>query len=402
MICQVFSPRVGLGGLAVERQIYLDYHASTPCDPRVVEAMLPYFTERCANPSSITHRAGYEVSLAIEDARAKVADLIGAQRGEIVFTSGATEANNLAILGLLIGQSSGRKKIVTIPIEHKSVLGPLAYARKRGFEVVYLPVDATGTVSIDAAQELIDEGTLLVSIQAANNEIGTIQPVAEISAIAHERGALVHCDAAQAVGKIPVDVEAWDVDFLTLSGHKLYGPKGIGALYVKGGRRTAPLMPQMFGGGQEDGLRPGTLNAPGIIGLGEACRLAKELMRDEAIRIAEFRDCFEARLMKELPWVRRNGNLGRRLPGNSSLTFPGIDAEALMANTSFVAWSTGSACTSGALEPSHVLLGIGLSRTEAFQTLRVGIGRFTTREEIEVAAEAIIHAVHRIQELTTA
>lgn len=390
------------GGPAMERPIYLDYHASTPCDPRVVEAMLPYFTEKCANPSSITHRAGYEVSLTVTEARAKVADLIGARQSEIVFTSGATEANNLAILGLLSKQRDQRRKVVTTPIEHKSVLGPLAHAGQKGFDVVYLPVDTTGAVSIEAAEEIIDNETVLVSIQAANNEIGTIQPVAEIAAIAHERGALVHCDAAQAVGKIPVDVEAWDVDFLSLSGHKLYGPKGVGALYVRGGRRTSPLVPQMFGGGQEDGLRPGTLNVPGIVGLGEACQIAKELMHDEAVRIAQLRDYFEEKLIRELPWIRRNGNLARRLSGNSSLTFPGIDAEALMAHTSFIAWSTGSACSSGALEPSHVLLAIGLDRTEAYQTLRVGIGRFTTQEEIDIAANAIVQAVHRIRKLTTA
>lgn len=258
--------------------IYLDNHATTPCDPRVLQAMLPYFTEFFGNPSSSLHQPGRKAAQAVEHARGQVAELIGAKPGEIVFTSGASESNNLAIFGVAEAYSGERQRIVTTPIEHKAVLEPFRQLTRGGFEAVFLPVDARGRVDLEAAQQVIDDRTLLVSVQVANNEIGTIQPVPEIAALAHRCGALVHCDAAQAVGKIPLDVGSWDVDLLSISAHKLYGPKGVGALYVAQHLKKTALQPQILGGGQESGLRSGTLNVPGIVGLGEACEIARVSM----------------------------------------------------------------------------------------------------------------------------
>lgn len=379
--------------------IYLDHHATTPCDPRVVDAMLPFFTQHFGNASS-THEAGREAADAVEAARSQVAQLLGARPNEIVFTSGATESNNLAILGLARAFGDKRRRIVTTPIEHKAVLGPCRELEKEGFDLVVLPVDQTGTAVLNTAAEAINQSTLLVSIQAANHEIGTIQPLREIAALAHARGAFVHCDAAQAVGKIPLDVNDCDVDLLSISAHKMYGPKGIGALYVRGGRRLG-LSPLAFGGGQENDLRPGTLNVPAIVGLGEACRLCGEVMDEEAARLSQLRDNFEAQLLTKIPNLRRNGDLQNRLSHNSSLTFPGIEADALLANLAGLALSTGSACTAGAIEPSQVLSAIGLPRDEAYSTVRVGLGRGTAREEVEVAAGKIIIAFERLQDLNT-
>ncbi len=376
--------------------IYLDYHATTPCDPRVVEAMLPYFTEQFANPSSATHRAGKTAAKAVEQARRQVAELIGAEPKEIIFTSGATESNNLAILGLARHPNNKRRKIVTMAIEHKAVLAPGKHLEKLGFELVVLPVDAVGRVNQAAAREAIDEDTVLVSIQAANNEIGTIQDIPFFAHLAHEHGAYFHTDAAQAVGKIPVDVGEWDVDLLSISAHKLYGPKGVGALFVRGGPYTLPLEPLVYGGGQESDVRPGTMNVPGIVGLGAACALCQAEMADESLRIASLRNQLEELLLAQIPKPQRNGDLEHRLPGNSSLTFPGVDAEALIANVPDLSLSAGSACTSGAPAPSHVLLAIGLSRQEAQQTVRVGLGRYTTGEEITMTSQLIENAVKRI------
>ncbi len=376
--------------------VYLDNHATTPCDPLVVEAMLPYFADVYGNPSSSLHEAGRIAADTVEFSRAYVAALIGARRGEVVFTAGATESNNLALFGLARESEGGRRRIITTAIEHKAVLGPCEELRKQGFETVSLPVDEEGTVDLVAAEQAITEDTLLVSVQAANNEIGTIQPVAQVARLAHDKGALVHCDAAQAVGKIPVDVEAWDVDLLSVSAHKLYGPKGVGALYVRGGPYALPVSPISVGGGQEKGLRAGTLNVPGIVGFGEACRLCEQRLPEESVRISALRDRLEEAVLDAAPTARRNGALENRLPGNSSLTFPGIDADALVVNLPKLAISTGSACTSGAPEPSHVLLAIGLSREEAYATIRIGVGRFNTEEEINHAANSISKASERL------
>ena len=376
--------------------IYLDNQASTPCDPDVVDAMLPFFTEVYANPGSLLHEAGKASAGAVQDARAKIADLIGAVASEVIFTSGATESNNIAILGLSNSIGSERTRIVTTAVEHKAVLAPCRELERQGFDVVVLPVDEKGTVDIDAAESAITEDTLLVSVQAANNEIGTIQPVAEVARLARNKGAIMHCDAAQAVGKIPVDVEAWDVDLLSISAHKLYGPKGVGAFYVRGGPYALPISPLLIGGGQEKGMRSGTLNVPGIVGFGEACRLCEQQMTEESARIAALRDRLEEAVMEASPGVRRNGALGNRLPGSSSLTFPGIDAEALVLNTPQLAISTGSACTSGAPEPSHVLLAIGLEREEASGTVRIAVGRFNSEDEIDRTANIIAGAIERL------
>lgn len=387
------SPRVRV-------PIYLDYHASTPCDPRVVQAMLPYFVEIYGNPSS-SHPSGQVAADAVAGARELVAKAIGALAGEIAFTSGATESNNLAVLGVARAAPARRRRVLTSAVEHKAVLGPVHALAREGFEVRVLPVESDGRIDLDALAELVDNTTAVVSVQAANNEIGTLQPIGEIAQVVHRAGAVFHCDAAQAVGRIPVDVLDWDVDLLSISGHKCYAPKGIGALYIRGGIRNAPLHPLVVGGGQEAEIRPGTLNVPGIVGLGRACELICEDLAAEATRIAHLRDRFEAILKRELQGVRRNGALGRRLPGNSSLTFPGIDAEAMLANLPDVILSTGSACVSGSMEPSHVLTAIGLSRTEARQTVRIGLGRFTSDAEIPVAAGRIVETVQQLRRIAS-
>ena len=381
------------------RIIYLDNHATTPCDPTVVETMLPYFTEIFGNPSSSLHPMGRKAAEAVQNAKEQVASLTGSSPAEILFTSGATESNNLAILGLVRGLAShtDRKRIVTTKIEHKAVLAPCQELAKEGYELVYLPVDGRGRVDLEAAETLITENTLLVSLQAASNEIGTIQPIKQLAELTHVQGAVFHTDAAQAVGKIPVSIDDWDVDLLSLSAHKLYGPKGVGALYVRGGSRGLPIKPLWFGGGQEAGVRSGTVNVPGAVGLGRACELCEQHLSEEHGRVQGLRDRFEQDILNAVPNVYRNGDLQNRLPHNSSLTFPGVDAEALLLNTSQLALSTGSACTSGALEPSHVLQAIGLSREDGYSTVRVGLGRFSRREEVEEAAKYITAAVSRLQ-----
>ncbi len=377
--------------------IYLDYHATTPCDPSVVQAMLPFFSRKFANPSSEIHSMGREARRAVETARGQIASFIGAETDDIVLTSGATESNNLAIMGLASRQDPARRtRIVTSAIEHKSVLAPLEVLSQQGFDVVVLPVDRLGRVSKDVAARETTDRTLLVSIQAANNEIGTIQDICAFSSLAHERGALFHCDAAQAAGKLPIDIDAWGVDLLSMSAHKMCGPKGIAALYVRGGVSRSVLRPLLYGGYQENGLRPGTLNVPLVVGFGEACRLAGEAMAEESIRLQQMRDSLEANLLQRIHGLKRNGALENRLPNNSSLTFPGIDAEALILNVPELALSTGSACNSGAQEPSYVLGAIGLSYDEANGTVRVGIGRFTTPEEIDIATAELITAFHRL------
>jgi cysteine desulfurase len=373
------------------RQVYLDNHATTPCDPRVIEAMLPIFGQVYANPSSTVHSAGRASAEAVSKARVQVADLIRAHSHEIVFTSGATESNNLALYSVAEGlrQYTTRTRIVTTKIEHRAVLEPCQRLASLGFEVLYVPVDGAGRVDLSAVEELITEDTLLVSIQAASNEIGTIQPIGRLAAMAHERGAFFHTDAAQAVGKVPMNVVELGVDLLSISAHKFYGPKGIGALYVRGGPRSLPFIPLMLGGGQETGIRPGTLNVPGIVGMGKACELCQDLLADEAPRIGNLRDQLEHGLMAAIPGLRRNGDLANRLPNNCSLTFPGLDADALIVNTPDLALSTGSACTSGALEPSYVLQEIGLSRQDCYSSLRIGLGRFTSLNEIDQAVVSI-------------
>lgn len=382
--------------------IYLDNHSTTPCDPRVVTAMLPYFSERYGNPSSVLSHAGRAAATAVDGARERVAKLVGALPSEIVFTGSASESNNLVIQGTARRHIGPRTKIVTTPIEHKSVLRPIQELANQGFELTLLPVDHRGVVDQDRASELIDLSTLLVSVQAANNEIGTLQSIRAFSALAHSKGALMHCDAAQAVGKMPIDVRDLSVDFLSVSAHKMYGPKGVGALFVRQGIRNDGLSPIILGGGQELGFRAGTENVPGIVGFGEACGICYLEMEEESSRVSQLRDLLEMQLNAHITDLSINGNQKGRLPGNSSLTFPGVDAEALILNLPQLALSMGSACNSGALEPSYVLTAIGLSRELASSTIRVGIGRFTTQAEIIEAARCIALAYRRLAELSCA
>ncbi|GAB2851885.1 cysteine desulfurase family protein [Hymenobacter ruber] len=379
--------------------IYLDHHATTPCDPLVVEAMLPYFTAQFGNPSS-AHFAGSRAADAVQVAREQVASLVGSQPGEVIFTSGATEANNLALLGYARAAraNSTRRRIVISAIEHKAVTNPAKQLAREGFEVVTLPVDQHGIINLAAAAEAITTDTLLVSIHAANGEIGTIQPIAELAQLAHAAGAIMHTDAAQAVGKISVDIMAWGVDMLSLSGHKLYGPQGIGALIIRHPRRTQ-IEPLGYGGGQERGWRAGTLNVPGIVGLGAACMRCAELLPEESTRLSTLRDEFEEAVLTAFPGARRNGNPQDRLPHNTSLTFPGIEADALLARLPSLALSTGSACDAGTVEPSPTLLAIGLSRDDARATVRVGLGRFTTSQEAAQAATDLSRQVTKLVDL---
>ena len=377
------------------REIYLDYMASTPCDPTVVEAMLPFLVYEFANPSS-SHRAGTRARVAIEGAREQSASVLGCLSDELVFTGGATESNNLAILGCARVSDPRRRKIVTTRIEHKSVLGPCEYLSERGFKVALCPVRSDGRIDLGALSDLLDDETLLVSVQIANNEIGTIQPLLEVTQLAHRVGARVHSDVAQGFGKIPIDLEDLDLDYASISSHKCYGPKGIGALYVRDGPRNGYIAPILWGGGQEGMLRPGTPNVAGVVGFGVAARLAAERMASDSRRIGRMRDRLEDVILENVDGVRKNGAIVRRLAGASSLSFEGIDADAIIASTPELALSSSSACNAGAPEPSHVLQAIGLTREQAYATLRIGLGRFTLPFEVEYAATRIVEVVRKI------
>jgi len=376
------------------RPIYLDYQASTPCDPRVIEAMLPFFGERFGNPHSIHHYHGQQAEAAVERARGQIAELIGAEAREIVFTSGATEANNLAVKGAARFLKSRRPHVISCVTEHKCVLESGRRLEREGVRVTWLPVGSDGLVDLDRLAAAMDGETALVSIMAVNNEIGVIQPIAEIGALCRDRGVLFHTDAAQAVGKIPIDVAAMKIDLLSISGHKLYGPMGVGALYVRR-RPRVRLEPLFDGGGQERGIRSGTLPGPLCVGLGAACAIAQGEMTVEAVRLTALRDRLLGAITARLPDVHVNGAADRHIPGNLNLSFAGIDAEALMQAMPGLSVSTGSACTSASVEPSYVLRALGLSDAAARGALRFGLGRPTTEDEIDVAAEIIVAAVSR-------
>jgi cysteine desulfurase len=380
--------------------IYLDNHATTPMDPRVLEAMLPFFGARFGNAASRNHSFGWEAEEAVEKARTQIADLIGATKKEIVFTSGATESNNLALKGVAEMYAEKGNHIITPATEHKAVLDACKRLEKQGCKVTYLPVKPDGLVDLDMLREAITDKTILVSIMYANNEIGVIQPMKEIGAICKERGVLFHTDATQAVGKIPVNVIEDNIDLLSFTGHKIYGPKGCGALYV---RRKAPrvqLTAQMDGGGHERGMRSGTLNVPGIVGLGEACALCKAEMADEAERLGKLRDRLKDRIMGELDEVYINGTMEHRLPNNLNISFAYVEGESLLMGISEIAVSSGSACTSATLEPSYVLKALGAGDDLAHSSIRFGLGRFTTQEEVDYAAEKIIQVVGKLRELS--
>lgn len=373
--------------------IYLDNHATTQLDPRVLEAMLPYFTRHFGNPASATHAYGWTAKEAVAQARAQVAALIGAVPQEIIFTSGATEAINLALKGVAEFHRHRGNHLITCATEHKAVLDCCRRLEGQGFRVTVLPVDRWGWIDLEQLAAAITAQTILISVMAANNEIGTIQPLQEIGTLARKRGVLWHCDAAQAVGKIPLGVEKLGVDLLSISGHKLYGPKGVGALYVCR-RPRVRLLSQLDGGGQERGLRAGTLNVPGIVGLGMACELARQELGAEAQRLIALRQQLWQGIALSLKGVELNGHPTARLPGNLHLSFAGVDGAELLLALPDLAVSSGSACTSGSPEPSHVLKAIG---QQAPASLRFGLGRFNSREEIATAAARVVAAVGRLR-----
>ncbi len=382
----------------MRRPIYMDHHATTPVDARVLERMLPYFTEKFGNAASRSHPYGWEAEAAVEAARERVAQLIGAQPQEIVWTSGATEANNLALLGVL-ETSPAPGHLVTQATEHKAVLDVARIWEKRGGKLTVLPVDRTGRIDPEALAAALTPETRLVSIMAANNEIGTLQPLERIGRICKERGVLFNTDAAQWVGRLPLDVEGLGVDLLSLSGHKLYAPKGIGALYV---RRKAPrvvLAPQIHGGGHERGRRSGTLNVPAIVGLGVAAELSLAEMATEGLRLRELCAALERGICDHVAGVTKNGHPTERLPGNLHLSFNGVEAEALMMSLREVAVSSGAACTSATLEPSHVLRAIGLTPDQAHGSIRFGLGRGTTSAEVDEVAAMVREAVDKLRRL---
>jgi cysteine desulfurase len=376
--------------------IYLDYQATTPADPRVVEAMLPYFTRAFGNPHSRQHAHGWAAEDAVEAARRQVAALIGAPARDIIFVSGATEANNLAIKGMA-RRDPGRNEIVTCATEHKCVLEACRSLEREGFRLTVLPVTESGLINLDQLAAALNARTALVSVMAVNNEIGVIQPIAEIARLVHQHGALFHTDAAQAAGKIALDVEAMNIDLMSISGHKLYAPMGIGALYVhwQPGPRLQPLFD---GGGQERGLRSGTLPLPLCVGLGAACEIAGAEMNEETTRLAVLRDRLLEVLRARLPDIRVNGDLAQRVAGNLNVAFLGIDAEDLMMEVKEVAVSSGSACTSAEIEPSYVLRALGLPDELARASLRISLGRFTAEDEIERAAALLADGVERLRE----
>jgi len=384
--------------------IYLDNHATTRLDPRVLDAMMPFLTETYGNAASRSHSFGWAAEQAVETARKQIAALIGASPKEIVFTSGATESNNLALKGIVeSARAAGQSPhLVTQATEHKAILDVCAWLKNQGCRVTILPVDHDGRIRLADLRHALDGGATLVSIMAANNEIGTLQPIQEIAALCHERDVLFHTDAAQAVGKVPVDVSRTAIDLLSISGHKLYGPKGIGVLYVRRRSPRIPVAEQMHGGGHERGMRSGTLNVPGIVGLGAACALAAAGMQAESPRLAALRDRLQAKLTAALDRVHVNGSQEHRLPGNLNMTFDGVDSETLMMGLKDVAVSSGSACTSAKIEPSHVLRALGLSEEAAHSSLRFGIGRFNTEAEIDFVAELLVDVVRKLRELSPA
>ena len=379
--------------------IYLDHHATTPLDPRVLDAMLPYLTGKFGNAASRNHKFGWEAEQAVEASRRQIARLIGAAPREIVFTSGATESNNLAIKGVAEAYAAYGDHVIVCAIEHKAVLDVCRTLESRGARVTRLPVGRDGRVDAAAVEAAIDGRTVLVSIMYANNEVGAIQPVAEIGRICRERGVLFHSDAAQALGKVPVNVNRDCIDLLSISAHKMYGPKGVGALYVRERDPRAQLAPQLDGGGHERGMRSGTLNVPGIVGLGEACAICGREMDEESVRLRRLRDRLRATLEAELEEVQVNGSMDHRLPHNLNMSFASVESEALMMGMPGVAVSSGSACTSATVEPSYVLKAMGLDDDAAHSSIRIGLGRFNTEEEVDRAAASIIEAVNKLREL---
>lgn len=381
--------------------IYLDNHATTEVDPRVLEAMLPYFSEKFGNAASRSHQFGWEAEQAVETAREQVAKLVGASAKEIIFTSGATESDNLAIKGIAEACGDRGDHIITAATEHKAVLDSCKHLEKQGYRVTYLSVASDGLLSLEELKAAFTDKTILVTIMYANNEVGVLQPIAEISRLCHQRGVPFHCDAVQAIGKVPVDVNHDGIDMMSITAHKLYGPKGAGALYVRGKSPYVRAAAQIDGGGHEHGMRSGTLNVPGIVGLGKACELARQEMPHESRRIAALRDKLRYQLEENLNDVHVNGSMEHRLPGNLNIRFGGVDSESLLMGINDIAVSTGAACTAAKIEPSYVLKAMGLTDEEANSTLRFGIGRFNTEAEIDYAAGRVIETVKKLRELSS-
>jgi cysteine desulfurase len=382
-----------------DQPIYLDYQATTPMDPRVLEAMMPYFTHKFGNSGSRSHAYGWEAEEGTEKARAQVAKLIGADEKEVIFTSGATESNNLAIRGVAEFYKDRKNHIITTVTEHKCVLDTCRHLEQQGFEVTYLPVRQDGLLDLDVLRAAITDKTVLVSVMAVNNEIGVIQPLAEIGKICRERKVFFHTDAAQAAGKIPLDVEALNIDLMSISGHKIYGPKGIGALYVRRKPRVR-LVPMIVGGGQERGFRSGTLPTPLCVGLGEAAEICMKEMDDEAKRLKKLQERMLNGLRAKLTDIVVNGDLEHRIPGNLNISFAYVEGESLMMGIKNLAVSSGSACTSASLEPSYVLRALGVEEEMAHTSLRIGLGRFTTEHEVDTAVDELVRHVNKLREMS--
>jgi cysteine desulfurase len=386
--------------VGVQLPIYMDNHATSQLDPRVLEAMLPYFTSKFGNAASRNHSFGWEAEQGVETAREQIARLIGATAKELIFTSGATESNNLAIKGIAEMYRERGNHIITQVTEHKAVLDTCKRLEKYGYRVTYLPVKADGLIDLDDLKRAMDDKTILVSIMFANNEIGVVQPIAEIGKLCHERNVIFHTDAVQAVGKIPVDVNAMNIDVLSLTAHKLYGPKGVGALYVRRRNPRVQISAQLDGGGHERGMRSGTLNVPGIVGLGAACEIAREEMASEAARLSRLRDKLKAKLESSLDYIHVNGSMEHRLPGNLNMSFVYVEGESLLMGINEIAVSSGSACTSATLEPSYVLKALGLGDDVAHSSIRFGLGRFNTEAEVDYTADKLIDIVQKLRELS--
>jgi cysteine desulfurase len=386
--------------MTVKTPIYLDYAATCPVDERVVQTMLPFFTNAYGNAASRTHRFGWTAEEAVETARETIARTIGAGTKEVTFTSGATESNNLAIKGAAEYLAEKGKHIITVVTEHKAVLDSAKALERRGWDVTYLPVRKDGLLDLDTLREAITDQTTLVSVMFANNETGVIQPIAEIGAICREAKVLFHTDAVQAFGKVPIDVQAMNIDLMSLSAHKLYGPKGVGALYVRRRRPRVRITPQIHGGGHERGNRSGTLNVPGIVGFGEAARLAVDGMELEQKRILKLREHLRARLTEEIPHSIVNGTLEHHLPGTLNVSFAYVEGESLLMGLKDIAVSSGSACTSASLEPSYVLRAMGLDDEMAHSSLRITVGRMTTQEEVDYVVDRIRENVERLRAMS--
>lgn len=381
--------------------VYMDNHATTPVDPRVLEAMLPYFGEKFGNAASRNHAFGWEAEAAVDRARDQVARLIHASSPkEIVFTSGATESDNLAIKGVAEFYRDKGNHVITCVTEHRAVLDSCKALEKRGCKVTYLPVDRYGLFDMEQLRSAINEKTILISIMAANNEIGTIHPIREIGRLAKEKGVLFHSDATQAVGKIPVDVEEMGIDLLSMSAHKMYGPKGIGALYVRSKRPKVGLCPIIDGGGHEGGRRSGTLNVPGIVGFGRACEIAQREMAEEAIRLTRLRERLKGEIFSRLDEVYLHGHPTQRLPGNMNIGFAYVEGESLLMALKDIAVSSGSACTTANLEPSHVLRALGVGEDLTHGSIRFGLGRFNTEEEVDYTVRRVVEEVSRLREMS--